>query len=59
MTRLLLRLVINALAIFLAVQLLPGVRVAGQALTTYLLLGLVFGLVNAVLKPLLKLLTCH
>ncbi len=58
MARIVLRLIVNAVAVFVAVQLLPGVRVAQDALTTYLLLGLIFGLVNAILKPILKLLTC-
>ncbi len=57
MTRLLLRLAVNALAIMAAVRLLPGlhfdggwVRLAGVAL--------VFAAVNATLKPIVRFLTC-
>ena len=58
----LLRVVINAAAIWLAAQLLSGLEVVGGEDTTttvivYLVLGLVFGLVNAVVKPIVKLLT--
>jgi len=52
-----LRLLINALAIFAAVKLLPGLHFEG----TLVQLGgiaLVFGVLNAFLKPLLMVLTC-
>jgi putative membrane protein len=53
----LLRLVITALALWAAVQLVTGIAFDGPPLA---LLGvaLVFGVVNAVLKPLLTVLTC-
>ncbi len=50
-------LVVNTASVFVTVQLLPGVKVREESLATYLLLGLIFGLVNALLKPVLKLLT--
>lgn len=58
----LLRVVINAAAIWLAAQLLSGLEVVGGEDTTttvivYLVLGLVFGLVNAVVKPIVKLIS--
>jgi len=47
--------ILNALAIFGASYLLPGVHVDG--FVTALILSLVLGLINAVLKPLLIILT--
>ena len=54
--RFLLRLLINAAALWVAIALLPGIQFEGGWLT---LLGvaLVFGLVNAFLRPILKLLS--
>ena len=52
----LVRLLINAAALAVAAWLLPGIRVDNvQAL---LLAALIFGLVNATVKPVLALLTC-
>jgi len=49
---------INAVALFVAVVLLPG-RIENQGTWVEIIwLGLIFGLVNALLRPLLKLLTC-
>jgi len=53
--RFLLRILLNAVAVFLAAQLIPGINVA--SLGTALLAGLVLGLVNAIGRPLLILLT--
>lgn len=52
-----LRLLVNALAIFAAVKLLPGLHFEGSWLQ---LAGvaLVFGVLNAFLKPILTVLTC-
>jgi putative membrane protein len=55
---LLLRLLVNALSIAVIARLLPGIMVANNAFETYLLVGLVFGVLNALVKPLLTLLTC-
>jgi len=57
MISLLLRIVVNAVAIFAAVRLLPGLHWNG---TVVQLAGvaLVMGVVNGFLKPILKLLTC-
>jgi putative membrane protein len=55
--KLLLRWVCNALAIFIAVKLLPGLSFTGP----WWQLGcvaLIFGLLNALVRPVLKLLTC-
>lgn len=51
------RLVINTLALYAAVWLIPGIRYHGGTLG-FLLVGLVFGVVNSLLRPLLMILTC-
>jgi len=51
------RLVINAAALWVATQVVPGVTYEGGVLP-FLLVALIFGLVNATLRPLTKLLTC-
>jgi putative membrane protein len=55
--RLLLRILINAAALWVATQIVPGVRHDGPW-TSLLLVALVFGVLNAIVRPLLKLLTC-
>jgi len=57
MTKFILRWVINAIALFLAVYLVPGVNLQG-GWVSIIWLALIFGLINAFLRPLLKLLTC-
>jgi putative membrane protein len=57
MTKFILRWVINAIALYLAVYLVPGVNLEG-GWVSILWLALIFGLINAFLRPLLKLLTC-
>ena len=58
MTRFLLRLVINGFALYAAVALVPGIAVENAEPITYLVLALIFGILNALLKPILKILTC-
>jgi putative membrane protein len=57
MSRLLLRWLINAIALWVAVQIVPGLTHTGTALSL-LLIALIFGLVNALVRPLMLLLTC-
>ena len=57
MTKFILRWIINAVALFLAVYLVPGVNLQGGVISL-IWLALIFGLINAFLRPLLKLLTC-
>lgn len=57
MIRFLIRLVVNAVAIWAAVQLVPGLNYVGSP-TSLLIVALVFGVVNALVRPLLLLLTC-
>ncbi len=55
--RFLLRLVINAAALWVAVAIVPGIEYYGHG-PGLLGVALVFGIVNAVVRPLLVLLTC-
>jgi putative membrane protein len=54
----LLRIIINAIAIAITASLLPGIHVVNQDLGTLLIIGLIFGIVNALIKPVLSVLTC-
>jgi putative membrane protein len=50
---------INAVALAVAVWLLPGIYVDdGNAWIAVAVMALIFGLVNALIRPLVKLLTC-
>lgn len=57
MIRFLVRLGVNALAIWAAVQIVPGLNYEGTA-TSLIIVALIFGVVNALVRPLLLLLTC-
>ncbi|MEO7838297.1 MAG: phage holin family protein [Anaerolineales bacterium] len=57
MTKFVLRWVINAVALYLAVLILPGIDLKSD-LVSILWLALIFGLVNALFRPLIQLLTC-
>jgi putative membrane protein len=52
----LLRLVINAAALWVAIQIVPGIDYRGQWVSLFFV-ALVFGVLNASVRPLLKLLT--
>ncbi|MBL7200264.1 MAG: phage holin family protein [Anaerolineae bacterium] len=56
--KLLFRWAITALAIFIAAWLVPGIRVDGGGWVLYAVMAVILGLVNAVVRPLLKFLTC-
>src|SRR5512138_2649607 len=58
MTKFILRWAINAIALFLAVLLLPGRIDLTSGLVSIIWLALIFGLINALFAPLLKFLTC-
>ena len=49
---------INALALGVAVWLLPGITVGENAWLAVALMAVVFGLVNALIRPLVKFVTC-
>lgn len=56
----LIRLIINAIALYAAIVLVPGIdmQAGPQNWWALLLLALVFGVLNAILRPLLVLMTC-
>ena len=54
----LIRVIINAIAIAIAASLLPGIHVTNNDIGTLLIIALVFGIVNALVKPILVVLTC-
>jgi len=53
-----LRLVINALALAATAAILPGIHIRDDRVTTLLIIALIFGLVNAILKPVVWVLSC-
>jgi putative membrane protein len=55
--KLLIRLAINALALWIAIKLIPGFNFEGDNLSL-LIIALIFGLVNALVRPIIILLTC-
>lgn len=58
MTKFILRWAINAIALYVAVWLVPGVNLDAQDYVAFIWLALIFGLLNALVRPLLALLTC-
>jgi len=52
------RILINAIAIAVTAILVPGIQVSNDGLMTFLIIGLVFSVINALVKPVLILLTC-
>jgi putative membrane protein len=60
MDKLILRLVINAIALYLAIGTgwISGIEAEATQWWAYLIIALIFTLVNALVKPILKLLTC-
>jgi len=57
MTKFILRWLINAIALYLAIQIVPGLDLR-SGLVSIVWLALIFGFVNALFRPLLKFLTC-
>lgn len=59
MNKFLIRLIINAIALYGAVVLVPGILpLSGTTWVSYVGLAFIFGLLNALVRPLLKILTC-
>ncbi|UER55425.1 phage holin family protein [Kineosporiaceae bacterium SCSIO 59966] len=62
MRNFLIKVVVNALAIWVATLVVPGISATGRGtdlgnqVLTFLVIGLIFGLVNAVVKPVVALL---
>ena len=57
MTKFILRLLINAIALYLTVLVVPGINLT-TGLASIIWLALIFGIINALFRPLLKFLTC-
>jgi putative membrane protein len=57
MTKFIIRWAINAVALYVAIWVVPGIALSG-AWTDILWLALIFGLLNALVRPVLKFLTC-
>lgn len=57
MTKFIIRWLINAVALYAAVWIVPGIDYPGNWMGIFVL-ALIMGLLNALLRPLLKLLTC-
>jgi putative membrane protein len=59
--QLIIKIVVNAVAIWVATAVVPGVRISegdaslGRKIITLLVVGAIFGVVNAVIKPIVKL----
>ncbi len=59
MTRFILRWAINTVALYAAIAIVPGVQQPpGATWVSLIWLALIFGLINALVRPLLSLLTC-
>ena len=58
MNKFIIRWVINAIALYIAVWLVPGVDLASGDWLSFIWLALIFGLLNALVRPLLVFLTC-
>ncbi len=57
MPRFLIRLIVNAIALWVAIKIVPGIVYDGTNLSL-LIIALIFGVVNALVRPLLVILTC-
>jgi putative membrane protein len=53
-----LRWLIIAVSLYVAVLIVPGITVEGDAWVAFSVMALVLGLVNAVIRPILKFLSC-
>lgn len=56
--KLIIRWVTVSLSLFVAAWLVPGIRVEPNALAIYAVMAIILGLVNALVRPALKLLSC-
>lgn len=58
MRNFILRVIVSAVAIAVTAAILPGINVVNKDILTFLLLGLIFGVVNALIKPIVSFLSC-
>ena len=57
MKRLLLHWLIAVIALFVATQIVPGIHIEGNGWIAYAVMAAILGLVNAIIRPILKLLS--
>jgi putative membrane protein len=58
MQRFVLRLIVNGLAIAIIAALLPGITIVNNDIGTLAILALIFGVVNAIVRPIVMILSC-
>jgi putative membrane protein len=58
MRNFLLRLIVNAAALAATAAILPGIHIQNDRIGTLLLIALIFGIVNALLKPVIVIMSC-
>jgi putative membrane protein len=51
------RVILNGITLAVTVLLLPGVKAVDPSVLSFLLLGVIFGLLNALIKPILQVIT--
>jgi len=56
--KLLIRWIITSLALFVAAWLVPGIHVPKESWPVFAVMAVILGLVNAIVRPILKLLSC-
>jgi putative membrane protein len=56
--KLLIRWAITSFSLFVAAWIVPGIRVEGNGWAAFGVMAIILGLVNAVVRPVLKLLSC-
>lgn len=56
--RLIARWLINAVAIWVAIRFVPGIHTADRSVEAVIVIALIFGLVNAIIRPIVAFLTC-
>lgn len=56
--KLILRWLITAASLYVAYLILPGITVEGNGFWVYSIMALILGLVNALIRPILKFLSC-
>jgi putative membrane protein len=58
MKKFLIRLVINAVALYAAISFVPGIHAQNTNWVSLLVIALIFGIVNAIIRPIMTFLTC-
>ena len=58
MRKFILRVIIYAVGIALVAEIVPGIHIPNDTLSTLIIIGIMFGILNAILKPIITFLTC-